>query len=329
MVNLQRRAGLGMFLALLGGGCAAPGEAVPPSRPVGTAVLTPWLTIAGGWRVDAAFGMPPGVLAPGLARPGVVSRLNLQMPVALAARDDIVLVADLGLRQLLRLERARDSLTPLSAIPFDTGLALHAAADGSVWLAEPASGIIRQFDRLGRVVRSWRNDRFAARPVAVVAPVESGGDIFVADAALAHVAVFDTFGQVIRRFGQGQLQSVAAMCVGPLGLYLVDRLAQQVKVFGRDGRWLLSFGDETLVMPRAVAVDHAGRVFVSDEADGAIHVFVDGEHFEKFGGATSARPGRIDALAVDGNLLYVADSLASQVRILLITPQSLLRKPQS
>lgn len=326
MVNLPRRTGLGALLALLAGGCAAPDEAAPVKRPAPTALLTPWLSLAGGWAITPEPGaLPMPTLPPGFPRAPIGGRLNFQLPIALAARDDVVWVVDAGLRQLLRLERSRDSVAVVAAVAADMASSLLALPDGTAWLAEPASGQVRQFDRNGRVLRIFRDDRFAARPVAVAWMPEAGGDVFVADAQLSHIAVFDTFGRVIRRFGQGRLQSVAGLAIGPAGLYVVDRLAQQVHVFGRDGQWLSAMGDDSLVMPRAIAVDAGGRVYVGDEADGAIQVFIDGERVARFAGAGALRLGRIDALAADGNLLYVADGLSARVQILLITPESLRR----
>jgi DNA-binding beta-propeller fold protein YncE len=165
--------------------------------------------------------------------------------------------------------------------------------------------------------------------VAVVAPPEAGGDVFVADGQLAHVAVFNTFGRVHRRFGQGELQSVAGMAWGPLGLYVVDRIAQQVKVYDRDGQLRTVLGEAELTLPRSIAVDASGRVFVSDEVDNAIHVFIDAEPVARFGGSGPSRLMHIDALAADGNLLYVADGVSSRVQILLITPESVRRPPLS
>jgi sugar lactone lactonase YvrE len=332
MVN--RRAGLGALLGLLAGGCAAPGEELTVVKPaVLPALLSPLMTLTGAWRADPVAGNVPGLpplpgqpLPPAFPRAGT-TRLNLQVPVAVAARNDTVMIADMGLRQLLRLDRSRDVLVPLAAIPKDIGQSLYAAADGSAWLAEPSTGLVRQIDRNGRALRTFRDERFAASPVAVVVPPRGGNDVFVADAALAHIAVFNTFGRVFRRFGQGLLNSVVAMTDGPLGLYVVDRAAQLVRIFDLDGTERTSLGEAILALPKSIAVDAAGRVFVADEADGAIHVFIDNDPVAKFTGTGAARLMRIDAIAVDGNLLYVADSVSSRVQILLIAPESVRRPP--
>lgn len=332
MVNLHRRVGLGALVAWWGAGCAAPDVPTSAALPLSPALLTPWLSLTGGWRamsVAVPPAMPTGLSTlapmPGPARAVLPTRLNFQWPVALAARDDTVLVADVGLRQLLRVDRSRDQVTPIATLSTDRGVALQIAPDGSVWLAEPGSGLVRQLDRDGRVLRRWSDDRLAARPVAIAWLPESGGDVFVADAQLAQIVAFDVFGRGLQRFGQGRLQSVAAMATGPQGLYVVDRLAQQVLVFDRQGALLAAMGADSLVMPHAIAVDRAGRVFVADEADAAIHVFIDGQRVARLAGAAALRVSRIDALATDANLLYAADSLSSRVQILLITPESLRR----
>jgi hypothetical protein len=239
MVNLDRRAGLGLVLAWLSAGCAAPGEAPPVKGPVPTGLLTPWITLTGGWRFEtgaAAAGMPaiPGI--PGMpAMPGQPpvarsaagpTRLDFLLPVALAARDDIVVLADMGLRQILRYERSRDSVTSLGPMPPDNRLVIQITPDYTAWLAEPGSGLVKQIDRNGRVLRVLRDDLYAGQPVGVAAIAEAGGDVYVADAQLAHIAVFNAFGKAFRRFGEGLLQSVTAMTVGPLGLYVVDRIGQ-------------------------------------------------------------------------------------------------------
>lgn len=329
----------GWWLALLGcllvaTGCAPLEPATEPARPPaarGTPMLTPWITLNGAWRATAPVAQPVPI-APPVLMPPATQRLNFQLPVGVAMRGEQMLIADAGWRQLFRLERSRDVMVPLgpyaTALAADHATSLQLGADGSAWLVEPAAGRVLQLDLAGRVRRTLQDERFASRPVAVVA-TEAPGDIFVADSTDARIVVFEPFGRVIRRFGETKLQSIAAMTAGPLGLYVVDRLAQQVVVFGYDGTVRQSFGEGVLVRPRAIAVDSSGRVFVGDDADQSIRVFLDGDHIASGGGQGSApgRFGRIDALAIDGNLLAVADSLNARVQLLLVSPES-LRRPE-
>jgi hypothetical protein len=310
-------------------GCAPVEPVAAPAALVavdsGPPVITPWLTLTGGWR--APLATPPGSPIPAVpALPG--QRLNFQLPVGVAARNDQLLIADAGWRQVFLYERARDQLLPLG--PFATALAadhatsLQLGADGGAWIVDTAAARVIQIDRAGRVRRSFQDERNASRPVAVVV-ADVGGDVYVADSTDARVVVFEPFGRALRRFGADKLQSIAAMAGGPDGLYVVDRLAQQVVVFDWGGTVRRAFGEASLVQPRAIAVDRSGRVFVGDDADQTIKVFVAGERIARYGGSGSApgRFARIDALAVDGNLLYVADSANARVQVLLISPASM------
>jgi hypothetical protein len=64
---------------------------------------------------------------------------------------------------------------------------------------------------------------------------------------------------------------------------------------------------------------------VSDDADQRIKVFRGAEMIDSFGGTGNApgRFGRIESLALDGNLLYVADSVNARVQVLMVAPVTL------
>lgn len=307
--------------AVVDGAAPPPGWATAPSAareaqrpPPGPALLTPWQTVQGGW----------GDALPG----GGSTRILLRAPMAVAARADIVWVGDAGWRRWFRLDRPRDRLLPLG--PFTpagadhaTGLALQ--PDGSAWWADAAAARVRALDPAGRERGALGDERLLARPVAVAQPVP-GGDLFVADAQTAQIVVLSALGTVLRRFGSADLQSVAALVSGPEGLYALDRLAQQVVVFTPEGRALRAVGSETLVQPRALAVDEAGRVFVGDDANQTIHTFTGAARPTAFGGFGNApgRFGRIDALAVSGGQLWVADSANARLQVLLVSTPSLM-----
>ncbi|HEX6363729.1 MAG TPA: hypothetical protein VFZ93_12275, partial [Albitalea sp.] len=151
------------------------------------------------------------------------------------------------------------------------------------------------------------------------------GEVLVGDAATAHVVSFNRLGRAFRfhQSGTSPLQSIAAMSWGPRGLYVLDRLAQQVVVLGARGEVVDVAGEEgLLVQPRAMAVDRTGRVFVADEADQRIKVFRGRDLIANYGGPQF---GRIEALALDANQLYVADSVNRRVHVLLVAPPSLER----
>ena len=328
MVNFSRRrralvmAGAATATGLVA--CAADDGAnvvrTPPEP--ASRLLTPWLSINGGWRLEAQVPIQG-------ARP-TGARINFVQPTGVAARGDVLLIADTGARTIWRADRPRDSLAPLA--PFTGGVADHGTsmqlgADFTAWVALPAQHAVVQYDLRGRQVRRWSDEFEAPRPVAVVVP-EDRSEILVGDSATARVVVFDPLGRVQRVLGgrnPPSLQSVAAMALGPRGLYVLDRIGQQVVVLDPRGLPVEVIGEQQLVQPRALAVDAYGRVFVSDDADQRIKVFRGTELLASFGGAGNGpnRFGRIESLAVDGNLLYVADSTNARVQVLMVAPASL------
>lgn len=326
MVNILRRRGLfaGALFVSGAAGCAAdgPGEPAASAPAGGNALLTPWLSITGGWRLE------PHRL-PQVARPAG-PRQNFLRPVGVAALGDVVLVADAGARTVWRLDRGRDAMAPFA--PFtgsgaEQGASLQIGNDLSAWIALPSEHMVVQYDAAGRQVRRWQDEADAPRPVAVAVP-QSRSEVLVGDGATARVVVFDPLGRAVRLLGGGRapaLQSISAMALGPGGLYVLDRLAQQVVVLGPAGEALEIIAENHLVQPRALAVDRSGRVFVSDDSDQRVKVFRGPRLLASAGGfgAGPGRFGRIEALAVDGNMLYVADSLNANVQVMLVAPASM------
>jgi DNA-binding beta-propeller fold protein YncE len=317
-----RVGGLGLAL----GGCA--GDAAPVARPVpepGNALLTPWLGFSGGWRADPRQALQ--------AAPVAGPRLNFVQPVGVAAQGDVLIVADAGARALWRLERSRDAMAtfaPFTGSGAEQGASLQLGNDFSTWLALPTEHKVVQYDGRGRVVRQWIDEANAPRPVAVAVP-EDRSEVLVGDGASAQVVVFNPLGRTVRVLGGRNahaLQSIAGMCLGPRGLYVLDRLAQQVVVLGPAGEVVEVIGENQLVQPRAMAVDRSGRVFVSDDVDQRIRVFRGPQLLGSAGGigAGPGRFGRIVSLAVDGNLLYVADSVNARIQVMLVAPRSMERE---
>lgn len=327
MVNLQRRRAVlagAASLAAAVAGCAAD-EATGTAasgRSAGAPLLTPWLSITGGWRLE------PQRL-PQVARP-IGPRQNFLQPVGVAALGDIVLVADAGARTVWRLDRGRDAMAPFARFTgagVEQGASLQIGNELGAWIALPAEHMVVQYDAAGRELRRWHDEANAPRPVAVAVP-ESRSEVLVGDGATAQVVVFDPLGRAVRLLGGGgtpALQSIAAMALGPAGLYVLDRLAQQVVVLGPGGEVLQIIGEDHLVQPRALAVDRSGRVFVSDDSDQRIKVFRGPRLLASAGGFGSgpARFGRIEALAIDGHMLYIADSVNARVQVMLVAPASM------
>jgi DNA-binding beta-propeller fold protein YncE len=328
--SLRRRAlAFGAALSALGLAACAAEDLQPQAEPApagatgtGGALLTPWLSLAGGWRLDSASSLQ-------IARPRG-GRVNFVQPVGVAVRNDVLLVADAGARVIWKFDRLRDAMAPFATFTGfgpEQGASMVVGNDLSVWVALPADHVVVQYDLRGQVVRRWADSFDAPRPTAVAVP-EDRSEVLIADGASARVLVFDPLGRprsVLGGTRPAMLQSVAAMAFGPRGLYVLDRIAQQVVVLDPRGVPIEVIGEHQLVQPRALAVDASGRVFVSDDLEQKIKVFRGNQLLASVGGMGNGpgRFGRIESMALDGNLLYVADSLNARVQILLVAPASL------
>jgi hypothetical protein len=327
---------LGLLLAF--GACAQqPAEPAPAAAP-----LKHWSTFTGAWlsRNDP-FGGPAamgGALpfgAPGCARaplpvaaapapPG--DYVQLQQPAALAARANILYLADSGRRFIYRYDVGPRRLTAL--IPYAPGGAANIALapDFSLYVAEPG-GALLQYSIDGRLLRRFGQGlRELGHPVAIVVD-EAGARLAVADSLYRHVVVFSNLGQVLSVYQPDEAQSVEGMVRGPDGLYLLDRLGRRVVVLGWDGVVRYTLGEGELRLPGALAVDRFNRVFVSDSADHSIKIFVDGLLAGSYGSERGPGFGQVTAMTVDSNQLYVADSLNPQVQTLHIAPPRRKEQP--
>jgi hypothetical protein len=331
---------LGALLAL-GAGAQQPDAAAPAPAPLkhSSSFSGAWISrvdpfgASGAMHAPAPFGAP----APGRARPAMPMPMaapsapgdfvQLQQPAALAARANIIYLADAGRRQIYRYDVGPNRLSVLAPYAGGAAANIALAPDFSLYVAE-AGGALAQYGVDGRLLRRFGQGlRELGRPVAIALD-ESGARLAVADSLYRHVVVLSTLGQVIAVYQPDEAQSVEGMVRGPDGLYLLDRLGRRVVVIGWDGAPRYTLGEEgELKLPGALAVDRHNRVFVRDNADHTIKVFVDGRLAGSYAGERGPGFGQISAMTVDQNQLYVADALNAQVQTLRIAPPRRAEQP--
>lgn len=169
-------------------------------------------------------------------------------------------------------------------------------------------------------------------PTAIAA--DNRGRVLVVDRGNARVVILDgasgrylgTFGSAGR--GPGQFLLPRHIAVSPDRIYVVDQLNRRVSAFDMDGNTLFAIGGErgtsgSLDVPRGVAVDSAGNVYVSDATTRGVNKYT----------ATGSYAGRADG----GNVshphgmgfdskgdLWVADGITG--RVVVLTPQATMRQ---
>lgn len=306
-------------------GCAEPNREQPTASNREFAI--PWRTVTGAWRDEerASLNTPSTT-----ARPTTPNRIQLQYPVGVAAKGNDVYIADAGLQEVLRYDRGRETLTPvarLGSITADATIGLFIAVDQSLYVTDSGQRKVVHMDRLGRERQVFADDANLARPVGVVV-VDPIGDVLVADGQYHQVMAFSSLGRplsVMTFSGAAIPRGLSGLASGPDGLYLADRISRSIFVVAPDGKVRFVLADPSLRSPRAVAVDRDNRVFVADEFDDTIKVFIEGQIAAVIGGsgAGQGRFNRPVSLAVDEGFLYVADSLNARMQIFQIMPEAL------
>lgn len=287
-------------------------EPVAAAAVVSGGVLLPVEALRGGPEGNAVLG---------------VRQVQFVRPISVAVRTGKLFVMDVGQGMLFRYDLAMKKLAAMldlhGVITGDTA-DLYVAGDESLYIADTYGARVLQYDRRGRLLRTYSNPLNMARPVGVLVD-EPSGRVFVADAFYDHVLVFDSTGKLIASMGgrgadPGQFLNITAMAQGPDGFYVTARVGQHVQVLGEGGQYSYSLPQEGVIFPTAIAVDADNRVFVGDFSDHAIKVYERGRLVARVGhpGGGLGQFRHITDLWIDEGLLYVADSLNGRVQILRV-----------
>ena len=266
------------------------------------------------------------------ADPPVVTRLRsyswtLHAPTRMAlARDSSLFIADPERQRVVTRDRSGrivgDHL--LEGAP----VSIAVDADGRIYVGDGNLGRVRVYSRnwdflydLGIGAGEF------AFPGAIA--VDPGGRIYVVDSKTHFIRVYRNDGSPEFSFGGpgdggGLFRFPAGIFVDSAAgeLYIADQLNFQVQVFDLQGTYRRCIGgtnanpgsffgrSRPLNQPQGVWVDRAGRVLVSDAADGQVKVFDRNGNALARIGEFGASPGGLripmDLVVDAGNRLFVA-----------------------
>ncbi|TPW17892.1 MAG: hypothetical protein FD130_482 [Halothiobacillaceae bacterium] len=284
-------------------------------------ILEYWESITGG-SADA----------PGFA--GTLSRaitggdyIRLVRPVAVCVRGDFVYIVDMGLQLVLRLNRSTgvvERMAELRGVVTGDVADIFVTKDMSFYVTDTFGGRVLFFSPEGRLQRSFTNGLNLVHPVAVMED-EATESVLVADGEFDHILVFNQMGDPYTTLGgrgeePGKFLNITAMASDGRAFYVAARVGQRIQVLSRQSEYLYSFEQESIRFPLALAVDDRTRLFASDYLDNTIKIYERGRLINSFGG-TGVTPGRfkrITDLWLDGDLLYVADSLNGRVQVMKV-----------
>lgn len=200
---------------------------------------------------------------------------------------------------------------------------------GLVYVADASNHRIQVLDGEGRFLRSLPLlDR--GRPVrpADVAVSERSGHLFVSGNNTHRILKLSPQGEVVGSWGgegvaQGQFRYPATLAVREGLVAVVDVLNTRVQIFDEEGRYHYQLGEwgvlpGQLFRPKGIAIDQAGRYYISDSYMEVVQVFDSGYRLLHVLGQGD-KPRRFVApvglaVSMDGRL-YVAEMLANRVSV--------------
>jgi DNA-binding beta-propeller fold protein YncE len=255
-----------------------------------------------GWRLNRPMGLAwnDGFLYVADAENGAVKKLRndgsfvaewkgFKRPVAVAAAEDAVYVADFLADQVVKLNPhngtavARWGEHGNGTGEFDAPSGIAVGAQGFVYVTEFYNHRIQKFTGNGAFVSQWgTNGRWNGQfhyPTDVAAGAT--GELMVADAYNNRIEVFTADGRYLRKWGGtgygisgkwgGWFRLAKAVAVDATGdVYVADAFNRRIQKFSPDGRLLGAWGggtseeDQALKYASGVAVSRDGSVYVSD-----------------------------------------------------------------
>lgn len=247
---------------------------------------------------------------------------RLVAPVAVAARGNDVLIADIGLGRVVRVDIGLNVLSVLQGAVARPDTKLYLSPDGIAYVTDSARREVARYGRGGQLLQRLRNDDLLARPVGVAVD-ERNGRIWVGDGLFQQLVMFHPAGRAViavpLRLNNDGPQSITALTAGGDSLYVVDALCSCIFRLAENGVVLATIGRGILRQPVAVATDHRGRIYVLDRFDNKI-VFFAGEHVA---GSLAAPAGTLmDGIFVDGSMMYIASGSGARVDVLRLQDAS-------
>jgi DNA-binding beta-propeller fold protein YncE len=206
-------------------------------------------------------------------------------------------------------------------------MAVVTGADAAVYVADPGARAVFRFDTARQRAEVIRRADGLPLPSPVGLVRGPSGTIYVADSALRGIYVIKPKSREAQLLTlKADLQQPSGLAYDPLTgkLYVVDTGAHQIKIFGKNGELLASFGhrgagDGEFNYPTLIWRDGQGKLYVSDALNFRIQMFdAAGKFLGKFGehGDATGHQSRPKGVATDrDHHVYVVDALFHAIQV--------------
>ncbi len=270
-------------------------------------LLVPKQVITGGLLATLdVHGLP----VPGEAR----GFSTLIFPSALASSGSDLYIADSGARKIYRFNTAMQVMGVVSGETVLPWTRIQVGMDRSLYVLDTAQRVIRRHPPGGQPVHTMGDPSAMASLDSFV--IKEGDEIIASDNLNRRLLMFNALGgpgwPVSTPAIESGLPSLGAMASAGRAIYAIDSGCPCVVVLDDSGQVSGQIGRGELVQPQELAADRMGHIFVSDQGNRTLKVFLRGKLIANYA-ASTLQFLEITALAVEGDTLYVADGPASKV----------------
>ncbi len=263
---------------------------------------------------------------------------RLIRPSAVAMRDEVLYVTDLGAQALWILDAKRNRALKVTEARGEALASPVAVAPGpadSVFVADTVLNRVFLIDNDGRLLRVAAAGDL--RRPAGLAYDAAAAELYVADAASGRIAVYDAQGALVRSWGRegsqdGEFNHPTHLALDASGTLLVtDALNFRIQAFDRQGHFLWKQGHHgdgsgDLASPKGLATDRDGHLFVVDALFDAVQIFERAGTFLLAFGERGTHAGQFwlpAGLFIDpAQRIYVADAYNRRVQMFLGVPET-------
>ena len=278
--------------------------------------FTPWQQLAGArltTHTDAAGGPLPSTGAEPLVR--------FVRPSSVALVGGELYVIDSGLGKVFHIALASETMNAIPGAAAQVGVRGRAGNDRSLYLADPVRRNVLRYAPSGRLLQTLSAPTTILGRPADLAIDGRRGLVLVADVSFNQLVFMPLLGgsaYPLLPQGQGpRLTKLEGVASGADGFYASDSLCRCITLYAPNGTIIAAFGQQTLRIPGAIAVDRNERVFVADRGDNSIKVYSGGRQIA-FVPARQIGAAEIADLSVDEGALAVADGAGAQVLLLRV-----------
>jgi len=268
----------------------------------------------------------PGTML-GLRNGGFASGARTYVPgyvSAVAARGNDLFIVDRSIGELVHINLLAGEASRIRPLTNADSNGLYVDDDLTVLVVDSFGRSVLHLTEHGQVIAAYTNSEFAPAPLDVTL-ADRGRAVIVADELQDRFVTFNRYGGVVAvRSAETGLEpfagSVQALASYHQSVYVLDDELGEVTRFSLSGQPLASYGEDALLMPTALTVDHCGRLFVADKDPGSLFVSV--SDMMVSGKRTDLGMLPIDEITdlwSDSDTLYIATG-AGGVFVMLVEP---------